>query len=78
VRQPENIARYRGQVVVLHNRVVLGSGAGHVEAMADARRRAEAENRSLLEQELFLFPVPDPGWFPPEYFGGTPIRGQQG
>jgi len=78
VRQQENIDRYRGQVVALHNRVVLGSGAGHLEALEDARRRAEAEGRTLPEQELFFFPVPNPGWFAPEFFGGTPLRGQEG
>jgi hypothetical protein len=76
VRQPENIARYRGQVVILHHRVVLGSGAGHLEAMEDARRRAAADNRALPQDDVMAFPVPDPGWFEPDAFGGTPLRRQ--
>jgi hypothetical protein len=52
--------RYRGQVVVLHQRRVLGSGADHVEALADARGRVERQGRSLPPvKELQLIPLPE-------------------
>jgi hypothetical protein len=77
MRQPDNIARYKGQVVILHHRTVLGSGADHMEAMEDAQRRAAADNRPLPQADLIAFPVYEPSWLPPEFFGDTPPgRGQ--
>jgi hypothetical protein len=40
--QPDILERYAGQVVILHEHVILGSGTGSQEALEDARQRAEA------------------------------------
>ena len=70
--QPEHLERYQGLVVVLHNRVVLGSGPGHREAMEDARQRAAEQQQELPSiQDLLCVPMPYRAWledsfFPPE------------
>jgi hypothetical protein len=76
LRQPGNVAGYAGQVVLPHHHTVLGSGADHEAAMEDVRRRAAAEKRTLPQDDLIIFAVSEPGWFDPDYFGGTPIREQ--
>jgi hypothetical protein len=65
-----NILRdYAGQVIVLHERQVLGSGQGHLEALEDARQRVEAAGQSLPERAALLFVVvPEPVTFPPLFF----------
>ncbi|HKI30520.1 MAG TPA: hypothetical protein VKA46_01415 [Gemmataceae bacterium] len=72
MRQPGNIARYAGQVVLLRHHTVLGSGADHRQAFEDARRRAEAENRELPQDDLIYFPVAEPGLFDRDTFGAIP------
>jgi hypothetical protein len=61
--QQEIRERYRAQVVVLHQRRVLGSGPDHVEALADARTRVEQQGGSLPPvNELLLIPIPEHIW----------------
>jgi hypothetical protein len=55
--------RYAGQVVILHNRVVLGSGYSGAEARADARQRLEARGESMpAENALLIMIVPAQLW----------------
>src|SRR5258708_37797759 len=62
--QHEVLARYPGQVVVLHNRIVIGSGRDHLEAMADARRQTAQRGEPLPDAWRMLFiPVQDPNSF---------------
>jgi hypothetical protein len=59
MNQPDLRARYAGLLVILRNRVVLGSGSDHAQALEDARRRATEEKRPLTEHGLLFVPVPE-------------------
>src|ERR1700730_2937858 len=64
LNQPDVLERYAGQVVVLHNRVVLGSGPGHLQAKEDARRQVETRGETLPPAADLLFVViPEQVWF---------------
>jgi hypothetical protein len=52
--------RYAGQVVILHDRKVLGSGTNYREAEESMRAAAAAENRKLPEHSLLYVHVPLP------------------
>lgn len=52
VAQRDLLARYPGQVVVFHNRVILGCGADCHEATKDVRQRADQDNRVVPSEVL--------------------------
>jgi hypothetical protein len=63
LNQIDVLDRYSGQVVVLHNRVILGSGHGAQEALDDARKRADDSGMALPGgRELLLVPIPAQVW----------------
>jgi hypothetical protein len=55
--------RYAGQVVMMHRRVVLGSGASVAEARDEAKRCLEARGETLpSESDLLIMIVPSQLW----------------
>src|SRR5262245_30198478 len=75
--------RYGDQVVDLHQRQVIGSGPGHVEALADARTRVEQQGGSLPPvNELLLIPIPEHIWVDerqlPPHLRSTPSAQKNG
>jgi hypothetical protein len=59
VSQPENLDRYAGQVVLLGDEEVLGSGRDGLEAVADAQQRAARQGKTLPpSHQLFGWTVP--------------------
>ncbi len=61
--QPEHLERYHGMVVVLHNRIVVGTGRDHLEAMEDVRQRAVQQQRQLPpSSELLAVPIVEHPW----------------
>jgi hypothetical protein len=52
--QADILRDYAGQVIVLHERQVLGSGQGHLEALEDAQQRVEAAGQSLPEDPALI------------------------
>jgi hypothetical protein len=72
--------RYRGQIVVLHNRQIIGSGPGSVEARENARQRVVAQGEVMPPTaDLLLVVIPEHIWLDeirftstaPEAFPGT-------
>ena len=49
--------RYRGQVVAMHNRVVLGSGVTGLAAREDARHRAAERGDQLPPEGEWLYVI---------------------
>jgi hypothetical protein len=67
--QPDLVEKYKGQVVLLHGRSVVGSGLDALEAWADAQRRAATENRFPPPiHELLQVSVPEHLWFDGEFY----------
>jgi hypothetical protein len=63
--------RYRGQVVVLHDRKILGSGIGGREAKEDALQRLEAQGAQLPPvSEILYVPIPEHLGFDQSLFSG--------
>jgi hypothetical protein len=63
MNQPEHLDRYKGLVVVLYNRVVVGCGPTLQEAFADAEQRAQAQQQPLPPRhQLLSFSVPERPW----------------
>src|SRR4051794_14571031 len=59
--QENLVEQYRGNVVVLHNRRIIGRGNDHSEAKEDARRQVEARGEVLPPvSELLFIPLPAP------------------
>jgi hypothetical protein len=58
--QRDLLAQHAGQVVVFHNRTLVGSGADHHEAMKDVRERAARENRPVPSAGLLFVVAPEP------------------
>ncbi len=64
--------RYRGQIVVLHNRQILGHGPGSVEARENARERVAAQGAVLPPAaELLLVVIPEHIWLDEIRFTNT-------
>jgi hypothetical protein len=61
--QPELLARYPDQVVLLHKRMIVGHGPNDLEAMEEMRRQAAAEQRAVPPlHELLRIVVPPADW----------------
>src|SRR5205807_1241858 len=72
--QPEIVAKYKGKVVLLHGRSVVGGGLDALEAWEDAQKRAAAENRPPPPiHELLQVSVPEHLWFDGEFDEPIPI-----
>jgi hypothetical protein len=64
LNQLDILERYPGQIVVLHDRKVIGSGAGTVEAREDAKRQVEARGETLPpSNDLLCVVIPERIWF---------------
>jgi hypothetical protein len=63
LNQHEVLERYPGQVVVLHNRRIIGHGIGTPEARQDAQDKAKARGETLPpKDQLVLVPIPEHPW----------------
>ena len=70
LRQPEIVARYQGQVLVLHERNILGSGRDSLQALHDAQERVAAQNQPFPPRRDILFVViPEHPWFDMDFYG---------
>src|SRR5689334_16045514 len=50
---------YAGQVIIVHNQKILGSGPGSLEALQDAQKKAEEAGTPLPPQgEMMFVPIP--------------------
>ncbi len=59
LRQPRIVNMYAGQVVVVHDRVILGNGPNSGEALEDARKKAAERGTALpAPGELLFVPIP--------------------
>jgi hypothetical protein len=59
-QQRDLLASYSGQVVVFHNRTILGNGVDHHAALENARARAVGKDRALPAHGLLFLVVPEP------------------
>jgi hypothetical protein len=71
---PEVLRPYAGQVIVVHQRTILGSGVDHREALENARQQVAAHGRPFPEVGLVFVVVPQPVHFDPKLFAITPDR----
>jgi hypothetical protein len=68
--QPEILDRYRGQVLVVQERNILGSGRDSLQALHDAQERLARQNQPFPPRRDVLFVViPEQPWFDMDFYG---------
>src|SRR5262245_665299 len=80
MKQTDLLLRYKDQILILHDRKILGSGPTGPEAWEDARRRATERGEPLpARKELMVFFVPEQifeerPFTSADLFGDSPVQ----